>query len=628
MPDYNNLPGTYINRLDGGLRVSLTDEAPVILLLGIAEKGVGDEPFLARDTAKARDMFGGSSSLYRGLTEARRAYGEGANIFLYRIGTEPAILTISGSNAEKIKIVPRDRVSTIGQEWKASFNGATNTLWVWDENDSLVFSNSTQNQVDIGEVEIRGDITALSGAQSFGDPTYGTLAGSVPFASGTLASGTAFSAANTGPAKSNIKGVYEALQTAYRRLDSFNCDIVVPMDVYIDSPNVAYFISGTGGQEYPKEPWQSRDNPIVWGSGTLGWFKETAPTKTSTNGQWTYEWADDIHVSGAGASVTTAPNWWATPTERIADDYHEVNFAYQLANFCYQHTKNQSSCIGVIGFRAPDSYYMGDIHLWAGEPPELRPDGSISEDGFGMAGFPELVGATASRLNPLCHDKSSGRSKGLYATDSEFKDAAAKIDEGGFPIDIGAYISVCGDSPVHVNAVAGTAGYTATFAPYYAGLIASLDEKRAPTNVKCPGLNLPYDTGKRRRDNLIESRVVMLAPRRDGVYIQDAPSAAMEESDFRRLSTVRLVSLVERRIRAIGRKYIGQVSNRLLREGLRSDIEEGLQKLRERGYLNDYRYDLEATPIDLILGKMKIKLVLVVPLELRRIETTVSLSIE
>ena len=626
MPTYPNLPGTYVNRLDGGLRVSLTDEAPLILLLGTASQGPGDEPYPARDTAKAREVFGGSSMLYQGLVEARRAYGEGANIWLFRIGTSPAILTISGANAEKVKVLPRDRVSTIGSTYKVSFNGSSNTLWVYNDLGSLVYSNSVNNPVDVGEIEIRGTLALLSGAQSFGDPSNGTLTSSVPMGSGVYTSGATFTAAVTGPDATNLKAMYEALEDAYRLVDSFEMDIVVPLGVYADSPNVAYFISGVGGREYPKETWQSRDNPIVWGSGTLSWLKVTAPTQTSTDGKYTYEWANDVALSGA--SLTAAPHLWTTNSARLAADFHEVSFAYQLANFCYQHTKNQSTCIGVIGFQPPKSYYAGDIHNWAGEPPIKNPNGSITTNGFGLAGYPETAGCSAALLSPLAHDKASGRAFGMFATDSEFKDAPSLADAGGNPIDIGAYISLVGDSPEHLNSINGTAGYTATVAPYYAGMIARLDEKIAPTNQLAQGIRVPYKLGKRRLDNLVGSKIVMFAQRREGAFCVDAPTAATEASDYRRLSTVRIVSLVEKRVRKIGQKYIGQVANQLLREAFRSDVEEGLQNLQKRGYLKNYKFSIEATQLEDILGKLNVKLILAVPNELRQVYVSVALSIE
>ena len=626
MPDYPNLPGTRVNRLDGGLRASNTDETPLILMLGTSDQGPGDEPFDSRDTSRARAVFGGSSELYQGLIEARKAYGEGANVFLFRIGTKPGILTISGSNAKSVKVIPRNRTATVGTTHAASFNAASGYLWVFNELGTLVYSNTPANSVDLGEIEIRGDITQLSGAQSFGDISGGTLALSVALASGTssnpAASGTAWTEPTVGPAANNLKARYEALEDAYRLLDSTDLDIVVPLGVSADAPNVALFISGVNTNR-DHQPWTSKDNPTVQGSGCLSWFKETGPTSSSTDGAWTYQWNDDAGVSGTAGAAT-----WTTPVARLAADFHEVSFAQQLANFCFQHTKNQSTCIGVIGFEPPDSYYTGDIHAWIGDLPVKDPAGNMTADGFGLLGFPDTVGATAARLNSLCHDKATGRDPGLFATDSEFRDEAALADAGGNAIDIGAYISLAAETPLHLNSVGGINGYSASVAAYYAGMIARLDEKEAPTNKQAPGLRIPYLAGKRRLDKLVQAKLVMFEQRVDGAFCVDAPTGSTSSSDFRRLSTIRIVSLTEKRVRAIGRRYIGRVSNQNTREAFKAEIEEGLQKLQKRGYLKGYRYDITATPVQDVLGQLYVKLILIVPNELRQIFFTVSLAIE
>ena len=627
MPDYPNLPGTRINRLDGGLRASLTDETPLILLLGTSDQGPGDEPFDSRDTSRARAVFGGSSELYQGLIEARKAYGEGANVFLFRIGTKPGILTISGSNAKSVKVIPRNRTATIGTTYKASFSATSGFLWVFNELGTLVYANTPVNSVDLGEIEIRGDITLLSGAQSFGDTTGGTLELSVALASGVtsnpLASGTAWTDPVVGPSTHNLQARYEALEDAYRLLDSFDLDIAVPLNVSADAPNVAYFVSGVTSNR-DRQPWTSIDNPVTaTASGVLTWFKATGPTSSSSDGAWTYSWNNDAGISGVGGADT-----WATPAARLADDYHEVSFSHQLANFVYQHTKNQSTCIGIIGFEPPDSYYIGDIHRWIGDLPTKNPAGSMTADGFGLLGFPDTVGATAARLNSLCHDKATGRDPGLFATDSEFRDEAALADAGGNAIDIGAYISLVAETPIHINTVGGINGYSESAAAYYAGMVARLDEKEAPTNKQAPGLRIPYLAGKARLDKLVQAKLVMFEQRADGAFCVDAPTAATNSSDFKRLSTIRIVSLTEKRVRAIGRRYIGRVSNQNTREAFKAEIEEGLQKLQKRGYLKGYRYDITATPVQDVLGQLYVKLILIVPNELRQIFFTVSLAIE
>ncbi len=104
MPNFPNLPKTQVIRRDGGLKISTTDANPKVMLLGVAVKGPGDVAFDARDLGAARQLFGQTSELYKGLVETKKAYGEAANIWLYRIGTEPAVLQI-GSAATSSGVV-------------------------------------------------------------------------------------------------------------------------------------------------------------------------------------------------------------------------------------------------------------------------------------------------------------------------------------------------------------------------------------------------------------------------------------------------------------------------------------------------------------------------------------------
>jgi hypothetical protein len=631
MSDFQNLPGTYVSRLDGGLQVVQAETAPLILLLGTADQGIGDEPYKVTDTSKARAMFGGSSQLYQGMTEAMRAYGSNANIYLYRIGTAPSSLTLSGTTGDSVKVVFKNRVATVGTDYRASFDGANGLFYLYTNSGVLVYSNNPNNAVDTGYVDVYGDWALLSGAQSFGattSGTYGVYVGAQPVGSGNLCSGTAFASGVNGPSVGNYRATYEALEDAYRLLEGFSFDIAVPLGVTANAYNVAYFVSGVGGQEWPDAGMASRDNPLATAnpSGTLGWFKSTPPT--AQTGKWTYGWADDITTSGSGVLPTHAPSKWVNAAARQSAGYHEVNFGYQLANFCYQHTKNESTCIGVIGMRPPRSYAAVDVNVWAGELPTYDINGNAVVDGFGLAGFPDIAGSSASALNALCTDKATGRTAGWFATDSEYKDDTPLTDANGHPIDIGAYVNVVADSPEHMNAYTNGVLYTNSAASYYAGLIASLDEKIAPTNQNCPGLRVSYKLGKRRLDDLTGVHLVTLAQRSDGVYVVDAPTLATPASDYRRLSTVRIVSLVEKRVRAIGRRYIGQVADDLMKEAFNSDIEEGLHQLVQRGYLKTYRFSVSATKVEEIMGKLNVKLVLVVPMELRQIYFTVSLSVD
>lgn len=620
MPNYPNLPKTQVIRRDGGLKVSTTDANPKVMLLGVATKGPGDTPFDARDLGAARQLFGQTSELYQGLVECKKAYGEAANIWLYRIGTEPADLQIGDASTSSgvLSVLVSDRTATIGTDWKASYNNTSGYLWVYNELGTLVFSNTPGNVVDLGEVEIRGSFTLTSGAE-FGDPAAGTLAGSVTLtAAGDSGGGNVFTDAVTGgniTASGNLLARYEGLQDAYRLLETEELDIVVPLGTYIDDPNVAQFTSGVDADT-------SKNNPYIWQSGTLHWFKETAPAEGSATGRYSYRWARDIVLSDVSGEN------WASPTIRIAAEFHEVSFAHQLANFCYQQTKNETTCFGTIGVQPPVSYGLADIHAWIGQKPVRTQAGVISANGFGILGFPSIGGSTSTKLNPLTHDDALGREPGFFATTSEFLDETSLNDDGGNPIDIGAYLNVVGEWPLHLNSTGSVVGYSNSAATYYAGLIGRLDEKNAPTNELAPGLRIPYRGGKSRWDDLVLAHVVMMQQRPEGAFVIDSPTFAREASDFRRLTTVRLVGLAENVVRLVAQRYIGKASNAVTKAAFNGEIEEELQKLTKRGYLKRFEFTVTTSLLQDILGQAHVTMLLVVPNELRQVFATVQLGVE
>jgi hypothetical protein len=369
------------------------------------------------------------------------------------------------------------------------------------------------------------------------------------------------------------------------------------------------------------DTWTSVNNPIVWQSGTLAWFRETAPAEGTTTGKYTYQWANDVALSDSNR------NNWATSAARIAAGYHEVNFGHQLANFCYQQTKNETTCFGVVGVEPPVSYGLSDIHAWIGAKPTKTAAGTISNNGYGLLGHPWVGGSTGSKLSPLVLEPGS-REPGFFATSSEFLDEAALTDANNYPIDIGAYLNVVGEWPLHLNSVGSVVGYSNSAAAYYAGMIGRLDEKNAPTNELAPGLRIPYRGGKSRWDDLVLAHIVMMQQRPEGAFVIDAPTFAREASDYRRLTTVRLVGLAEDVVRRVALKYIGKASNAVTKAAFKGEIEEELQKLTKRGYLKRFEFTVTTNLLQDVLGQAHVKMLLVVPNELRQVFATVQLGVE
>ena len=72
--------------------------------------------------------------------------------------------------------------------------------------------------------------------------------------------------------------------------------------------------------------------------------------------------------------------------------FNEANFAWQLANFCYNLTKNDNDAIGFIGVRPFRSTALKDLANWAGYLPVKDVNLNVTTNGDGLAGNRWMAG--------------------------------------------------------------------------------------------------------------------------------------------------------------------------------------------------------------------------------------------
>lgn len=171
--------------------------------------------------------------------------------------------------------------------------------------------------------------------------------------------------------------------------------------------------------------------------------------------------------------------------------------------------------------------------------------------------------------------------------------------------------------------------YTTTSEAIYAGLVCKLPITSAPTNKEMGSqvYTCRYKLSAKRLDNLTSKRYVTTRLNPDNTWsITDDITAAGVGSDYKRLSTVRIVFAAMDVVREKGRPFIGELFNAAKRAALETAIENGLHSLQEVGALKKYDYRIEQTSQERVAGIARINLVLYPEFELVRIETTVKLS--
>lgn len=216
-----------------------------------------------------------------------------------------------------------------------------------------------------------------------------------------------------------------------------------------------------------------------------------------------------------------------------------------------------------------------------------------------------------------------------YMRDQEGNDI---VDSEGNKMDIGWYTSlVVGPEPVMVSDTLGT--YYGSPAIAYAALCASISPQSAPTNKALPGVNgMKYKFSNKQMDMLTGNRMVCFRLKNEGTttasskpYVVDGCTAGNPNCDYKRISTVKVVTDVVDQVREVADPFIGEPNTVEQRNALAALISKRLTYLLEQGEIQHYEFEINATIQQVLIGECTIALTLVCPMELRKITTVVAL---
>lgn len=630
IPTFDNLPGTFLVKNDGGLAPEPGSPAPRALVIGTAAQGQSN-PYVVADTSLAKGEFGIEGTLTRGMWEAKSSGAE--EIVLYRICATAAMLEGVGGDATAgtgytITTVLKD--DSAGGTYAVYYDDDTDRLVVTNVDDELtVFDNDPDNSIDRFEVIVSGYRDNAGG----GGTDIGTASSPVPMEDVTAA-GTSYTAGTDGTTPSRME-LYEALYRAYMLLIEYDFDVVIPMDVYADDYNC---VDQGNNEQAPESDNGANTYP------TAGDFSPGSSVDALGKcyveeylGRQYFWW--NFSGGGATADIFPAGIGSASSSTKIdgtalaASDFHEVNFAYQLGYFLFEYSTNNVDATGVIGTRPFSDYSLESIGTWIGTEPEYTLDTSTGEyyiknaidNGDGLLGFKFMAGRDDYR--------NGAYGGGYVATTTGWIDSGEEIvDDNDFPVDLGKYISTVVDWPILTNEYgkASTSGnYIASYAPSYGGYYIALPPNSAPTNKKVTGTSLYYKVGVRKMDKLAGRGYVVLREKPQGLVIADAPTSSLPASDYKRLSTVRITKAVADAVREVLEPYIGEGADDAVLASMKNAVEQELLKAKKAKYLK--RYDsptIIQTPDMSIIGDVSVGLVIVPAFETRQITVTLSLAKE
>jgi hypothetical protein len=432
--------------------------------------------------------------------------------------------------------------------------------------------------------------------------------------------------------------MYEELYDAYQLLEDQDLDVVLPMNVYLDDLNVMDMneatVSGlalTGLTAYPT----AGDSDDVLGKVYV----------EEVDGENLYWWWFPSQPNAASPTFTAAqifPDGYTADkkadgvTGLAASDFHEVNFAYQLANFLWRQSRDNTDMTGTVGVLPPNSFAMKDMARWVGTLPEFETDANgrtviaAGGNGTGLLGNKFMSGRIssggASGTPGLTIDGVDGLGNGGFiATDSNWLDGTHLKDDNDHLIDIGKYISVVATYPVLANP-SRASSYTASGASTYGGFYSRLDVDSAPTNKLLGHIRLPARLNTAKLDLLAGQRYVTYHSKPRGIVISDAPTAARPDSDYQRLSTVRQVKATVDEVRRVAEPFLGESMSGAQTAALDTAVDQALSNLVRLGVVQRYEYQLIITPQMRILGQATIELKVVPAFELRQVTVLVALA--
>ncbi len=472
-------------------------------------------------------------------------------------------------------------------------------------------------------------VTGMAGGGPAATGDIGTLTVPLTLEDADGVNGAVFTAGSDGIDISRME-LWEALYAAYKLLDDVDVDYLVPMNAYLDDLNTEDLDDGDLDLLNTNPPWESTPVYPTAGSSYDALGKVFVQ---EFEGQLYFWW--DMNRDDAAEIFPSVGDSDATHdafgTALGSGDFHEVNFAYDLARFCFDKSENNAEVIGFVGVRPPRTFSLADVSAWVGTAPISELDGDnlvITTNGTGLLGNKFMAGRiTSGSLAGLEIGGIDGLAGGgFYAKEDPFLDGGADLkDTNDALVDLGKYISLVGAQLILANTAQKNA-YVSTASSVYAGFVSSLPAESAPTNKVLPGARVPFRLSLAKLDSLAGAGYVMVQPKTKGTVVSDAPTAARTTSDYRRLSTVRIVKATLDAIRSVAEPFLGEGLSGARLAALDTALENTLAKLLKAGLLKRYQKKLSATASDLVLGKATVELTLVPSYELRSITVLCSLA--
>jgi len=672
MADLKNLPGVYVQKDDGNLRIFDQIPGNTILIIGASSQGPLETAYYVSDTQEAINMFG-SGELIDNMQTAIET-GSANNIVLFRVGGKGAqFIGVDGLNI-------KTKIAVVGAESKVTYKADAGVLTLLYDGVPAYASDNSIDQYKVGLLEVTGTfvqsiltntataisvqtvVSAYAGvapaaitSATHGQKTITGVTNSATFLPGMKIKGanselyevsyvgegsnanTVYltTSIDTDLTTSNAKLVpnifastdgstrtyiqkFEDAYRALKKLEAANVDVVYLAGTYADAPNVKGNDNQVGSDTVNDKlglvsiEQYNGEYYFLWSQGVVGTGKPYKANITPKPFELGFNGDKAKTLLTGGYTINEISS--ATDLSSVVNDsagtatFYEANFAYILAEYLHYLSTNDNEAYGVIKMMPPVNGSATAKQNWLGSFPVYNP----------------TSGAVTKNGTGLKGWKfASGvvnQTPGLFLTAEGYVNGTP-VTLKGQKVDIGRYLGVvAGDLTSSGASYDGACSYGAFYL--------SLNPINPTTNKTISSTLFPsQELTKQQVDDLIGLRYVAYSKNRSGnAKVADGITFALKTSDWARLSTCTIGKIAIDSLRTVAEPFIGSLINSQKRGALESMMNAVMKEMTNQGFLQAGMVTLRADRDMEIMGNAAAEVKMVTANELVRLTMYIALS--
>ena len=167
--------------------------------------------------------------------------------------------------------------------------------------------------------------------------------------------------------------------------------------------------------------------------------------------------------------------------------------------------------------------------------------------------------------------------------------------------------------------------YVSNGAAGYAGMVSTLDADKSSTNQPISLPTLAFELSNYQLSKLTGKGIVTVKTTTQGTVVTDGVTMAPVDSAYRRLSTTKVINVVDAALREVIEPYIGSQDNLATRTSLQTAITSRLNKLKEK-LISYYKFNIISDSSAARLGIIKVQYVVIPYNEIKEVRNTLSVQ--